>query len=125
MRGVTRLRSLRFRSRLMPLLLAALVLRVLIPTDVMPMQGMNGDMTLVSSMCSNDSGRSELIEIPGDTPQPHCERCLLTPPFEAPYAFLGPVFSPVVRVPLLPALVSQIPESPLVRAQVARAPPHA
>ncbi len=35
MRGVTRFRSLRFRSFVMPLLLAALALRVLIPTDVM------------------------------------------------------------------------------------------
>lgn len=109
----------------MPLLLAALALRVLIPTDVMPAHGMNGDLSVVSSMCSTDPGRSELIEIPGETPQPHCERCLLTPPFEAPYAFLSPVFGPAVQVPLLPERVSQVPESPLVRAQAARAPPHA
>jgi hypothetical protein len=121
MRGVTRFRSLRFRSLLMPLLLAALVLRVLIPTDVMHAQSMN----LESSLCSTGPDRSELIEIPVESTQPHCERCLLTPPFEAPYAFLGPVFGPAVQVPLLPGHVSQVPESPLVRAQAARAPPHA
>ena len=105
----------------MPLLLAALVLRVLIPSDVVHSQS----MSVASSMCSTDSKRSEVIEIPADTPQPHCERCLLTPPFEAPYAFLGPVFGPAVQIPLLPEQVSQVPESPLVRAQAARAPPHA
>jgi hypothetical protein len=118
---VTRFRSLRFRSFLMPLLLAALALRVLIPTDVMHVQG----TSVASSMCSTDPGRSELIEIPDEPLQPHCERCLLTPPFEAPYAFLRPGLKPAVRVPLLPERVSQVPESPLVRAQPARAPPHA
>jgi len=120
---VTRFRSLRLRSFMMPLLLAALALRVLTP-DVMS-DGMDGTMSVTSSMCSTDPGRSELIEIPGDTPKPHCERCLLTPPFEAPYALLTPVFGPAVQVPLLPEQVSQTPETPLARAQSARAPPHA
>ena len=123
MRAVTRFRSLRLRSLMMPLLLAALALRVLIP-DVMQ-AGMNGNMSVTSSMCSTDPGRSERIEIPGDTPKPHCERCLLTPPFEAPYALLTPVFGPGIQVPLLPEQVSQTPEAPLARAQSARAPPHA
>jgi len=60
-----------------------------------------------------------------DAAKPHCERCLLTPPFEAPYALLTPALRPAVQVPLLPEQVSQIPESPLARAQSARAPPHA
>lgn len=123
MRAVTRFRSLRLRSLMMPLLLAALALRVLIP-DVMQ-AGMNGNMSVTSSMCSTDPGRSERIEIPGETPKPHCERCLLTPPFEAPYALLTPVFGPPVQVPLLPGQVSQTFETPLARAQSARAPPHA
>jgi len=118
---VTRFRSLRFRSFMMPLLLAALVLRVLIPTDVVHSQ----TMSLASSMCSTDPQRSERIEIPVEPSQPHCERCLLTPPFDAPYAFLSPVFGPAVQVRLAPERVSQVPESPLVRAQAARAPPHA
>jgi hypothetical protein len=118
---VTRFRSLRIRYFTMPLLLAALVLRVLIPTDVVHSQSMN----LAASMCSTGAERSELIEIPSESSQPHCERCLLTPPFEPPYAFLGPVFGPAVQVPLLPEIVSQVPEAPLVRAQAARAPPHA
>lgn len=123
MRAVTRFRSLRLRSCTMPLLLAALVLRVLIPTDVMPAPG-SGGLSLESSLCSSVPGRSERIEIPG-APQPHCERCLLTPPFEAPYAFLSAVLGPVVQIPLLPEQVSQRPDAPLVRAQAARAPPHA
>jgi len=110
---------------MMPLLLAALVLRVLIPTDVMPVSGMGGMLSVESSLCSNGLDRNERIEIPGDVPQPHCERCLLTPPFEAPYAFLLPTFSRVAQVPLLPEKVSQKPDAPLVRAQAARAPPHA
>jgi hypothetical protein len=121
MRGVTRFRSLRMRSLMMPMLLAALVLRVLIPTDVVHSQS----MSVASSMCSSGSERNEIIEIPSEPSQPHCERCLLTPPFEAPYAFLSPVFGPAVQVPLLPEQASQVPESPLVRAQAARAPPHA
>jgi len=126
MRGVTRFRSLRLRSLMMPLLLAALVLRILIPSDVMPVAGKNGTMTVASSLCSSGgSDRTERIEIPGETPKPHCERCLLTPPFEAPYAFLLPTFTRVVQIPLLPEQVSLTPDAPLVRAQTARAPPHA
>lgn len=113
------LRSLRFRSYVMPLLLVALVLRVLIPTDVMHADGMD----LKSSMCSTVPGRSERIEIPDESPKPHCDRCLLTPPFEAPYAFLGPLVRPAAQVSLFPARVSLVPEAPLVRAQTARAPP--
>ena len=120
---MTRFRSLPLRSFTMPLLLAALALRVLIP-DVMTGEAISG-MTLTSSMCSSVPGRSELIEIPGEAPKPHCERCLLTPPFEAPYALLTPALRPVVQVPLLPEQVSQIHVSPLSRAQSARAPPHA
>ena len=115
------LRSLRFRSFVMPLLLAALVLRVLIPTDVMPAEG----MSFKSSMCSTVPGRSELLEIPDEAPKPHCDRCLLTPPFDAPYAFLNFGFARTVQLPMLPEQVSQIPESPLARAQSARAPPRA
>jgi len=120
---VKRFRSLRLRSFTMPLLLAALALRVLIP-DVMSGQDMSG-ISVKSSMCSAVPGRSELIEIPDDAPKTHCERCLLTPPFEAPYALLTPVFGTAIQVPLLPEQVSQLPESPLPRAQSARAPPHA
>ena len=123
MRTVTRFRSLRLRNLTMPLLLAALALRMLIP-DVMPGDDLGG-MTVSSSMCSGVRGRTERIEIPGEAPKPHCERCLLTPPFEAPYALLTPVFHPAVQVPLLPGQISQTAESPLVRAQSARAPPHA
>jgi len=123
MRGVTRLRSLRLRSWILPLLLGAFALRVLIPGGFMPVSG--DGMSLTVSMCSTAPGRSESLEIPGEAPKTHCDRCLLSPPFEAPYAFLTPVFAPVTHAPLLPRRASQIPESPLARAQSARAPPHA
>ena len=64
-----------------------------------------------------------IIEFPGEPSKPHCDRCLLTPPFEAPYALLAQAFARGVRVALLPEQVSQTPESPLARAQSARAPP--
>ena len=70
MRGVTRFRSLRFRSFVMPLLLAALVLRVLIPTRCHADARQGGGMTLESSLCSTGPDRSELIEIPADSPRP-------------------------------------------------------
>jgi hypothetical protein len=118
---VTRFRSLRFRSFTMPLLLAALALRVLIPTDVMTVTDVSR-MTASSSMCSGAPGR---IEIPEGAPKPHCERCLLTPPFDAPYAMLAPLFRQAVQAPLLREQVSQSPESSLARVQSARAPPRA
>jgi hypothetical protein len=121
MRVVTRFRSHRFRSFVMPLLLAALVLRVLVPTDAVHSQS----MSVASSLCSTDPVRSEFIEIPAEPSQPHCDRCLLTPPFDTPFAFLGPVFGPALQLPLLPEQVSQVPEFPLARAQAARAPPRA
>jgi hypothetical protein len=123
MRAVTRFRSLRLRNFTMPLLLGALALRMLIP-DVMPGDAMKG-MTVRAALCSGVRGRSELLEIPGDAPKPHCERCLLTPPFEAPYAFATPAFLPAMQTPLLRGQVSQTSESPLPRAQSPRAPPHA
>jgi hypothetical protein len=52
-------------------------------------------------------------------------RDLLGLPFEAPYALLMPILGPAVQVPLLPERFSQTPESPLARAQSARAPPRA
>jgi hypothetical protein len=106
----------------MPLLLAALVLRVLIPSDVMPS---DDGMSVSSSMCSTTPGASELIEIPGAPPKPHCDRCLLNPPFDAPYASLNFEFARKLQSPLLPERSSQLPESALARAQSARAPPRA
>jgi hypothetical protein len=60
-------------------------------------------MSVKSSVCSTVPGRSELIEIPADPPEPHCDRCLLTPPFEAPYALLMPILGPAIQAPLRPA----------------------
>jgi hypothetical protein len=123
MRAVTHLRSLRLRSWVLPLLLGAFALRVLIPGGFMPVSG--DGMSLKVSMCTTAPGRSESLEIPQEAPKTHCEHCLLSSPFDAPYAFLTPGFAPVTPTPLLPQRASQIPESPLARAQSARAPPHA
>jgi hypothetical protein len=109
------------------MLLGAFALRVLIPGGFMPASG--DGMSLKVSMCSTVPGRSESLEIPGkipgEAPKTHCEHCLLSSPFAAPYAFLAPGFAAAPPTPLLPQRASQIPESPLARAQSARAPPHA
>lgn len=116
---MNRLRSLRFHC--LPLLLAALTLRALIPADV---ASSSQGLTFTASMCSYDRGKTEVIEIPGDEQNdaPHCEYCvapllgapLATPRFELPAA----------------ALVAGIPRaepvrlgSELPRAQSARGPP--
>jgi hypothetical protein len=123
MRAVTRLRSLRFRSWILPLLLGAFALRVLIPGGFMAVSG--AGLSLEAPMCSSVPGRSESLEIPEEAPKTHCDRCLLSPPFEAPYAFVTPGFSALTLTPPLPQQASQVPEAPLARAQSARAPPQA
>ena len=113
-------RSIRIRSYVLPVLLAALALQFLIPHMFMTDAG--GGTSKTSLMCSLD-GKSESIEIPAESAKPHCDNCLMPS--------LGPARPPfniasileVSKPPLLPNQVSQIPEAPLARAQVARAPP--
>jgi hypothetical protein len=114
-------RSIRIRSYVLPVLLAALALRFLIPHGFM---SESGDATFLSAaMCSTDKLKQESIEIPTESAKPHCDNCLMPS--------LGPALPPfnvagiteVSRPPLLPDHVSQIPDAPLARAQVARAPP--
>jgi hypothetical protein len=121
MRGVNTWRSIRIRSYVLPVLLAALALRFLVPHGFM---GDSGDGTRLSAaMCSTDSLKKESIEIPSEPAKPHCDNCLMPS--------LGPALPPfnvagiteVSRPPLLPDQVSQVPDAPLARAQVARAPP--
>ena len=65
---------MRFRAYVLPLLLAALTLRGLIPSDVTPSAR---GFTLQASMCSRDRGKTEAIEVPGDEQvTPHCEYCV-------------------------------------------------
>jgi hypothetical protein len=117
---VNKWRSIRIRSYVLPVLLAALALQFLIPHVFMTDAG---DGTSKSSlMCSLD-GKSESIKIPAESAKPHCDNCLMPS--------LGPARPPfniasrleVSKPPRLPSHVSQIPEAPLVRAQIARAPP--
>jgi hypothetical protein len=120
MRAVRRLRTVRFRSMVMPLLLAALVFRVLVPPGFMMMGA--GPSSLLAAMCSTtDAGKIEKIELPAGG-QPHCEYCTAPPP-GAPLALL--VFESPVRVttPAFSADVAQVDGFTLVRAQSARAPP--
>jgi hypothetical protein len=120
MRAVMRLRSARLSAYVLPLLLGAFALRVLIPGDMAP----GSRMSLESSMCANRPGRTESLKIPLEIPKPHCEQCLA--PFgAAPIAFLNFGIAPAPQQPRLLEQVSQIPDSPLVRAQAARAPPPA
>ncbi len=120
MRLVKQLRSIRFRSYVLPVLLGALALRFLIPAGFMPGAG---DSTMLSvSMCSTEA-QSELLEIPSEPAEPHCDHCTL-PSLDAP---LSPVniasLSAVPQHALLPWVESQLAEVPLLRAQSPRAPP--
>ena len=119
-------RSIRIRSYVLPVLLAALALRFLIPPGFM-LESSDGTRLWVA-MCSSDSLKSgspkkESLEIPAESAKPHCDNCLMPS--------LGPALPPfnvaslleVSKPPLLPHDVSQISDAPLARAQVARAPP--
>jgi hypothetical protein len=117
---VNKWRSIRVRSYVLPVLLAALALRFLVPHDFMAAS--SEGTTLTAAMCSTNS-LQESIEIPGEPAKPHCDNCLLPS--------LGPALAPfnvasileVTKPPLLPHHASQIPDAPLARAQIARAPP--
>jgi hypothetical protein len=118
-----RLRSLRLRSNLIPLLLAVFVLRALIPAGFMPGSAMG--LSLSASMCSTQPGKSETLELPGGDTPAHCEYCvapLLGAPLE-PICLEG--LGLAIPQASLTQSHSQIPESLLARAQSARAPPHA
>ena len=115
-------RSIRVRSYVLPLLLAALALRFLVPHGFMAESG--DGTTLSAAMCSTGSeSRKETIEIPAEPAKPHCDNCLMPS--------LGPALAPfnvasiveVTKPPLLPDHLSQIPDAPLARAQIPRAPP--
>jgi len=121
MRPVMRkLRSLRLRSYVLPVLLGALALRFLIPSGFMP--GSDDGTMLSVAMCSTEA-QSELLEIPGEPSKPHCDHCTLPSlgsPF-GPFNIAG--LTPDSQRSLLPPLESQLAEVPLLRAQIPRAPP--
>ena len=121
-----RLRSSLLQTWVLPLLLAALAARALMPTGFMA-AGTNLGFTV--AMCSLDENRSERVEIPGVDPDGEhspasCVYCLtpllgmaLDSPRVETLAEYLPVFAP--------AADSQLAALPLSRAQNPRAPPHA
>ena len=115
-------RSIRVRSYVLPVLLAALALRFLVPHGFM---GDSGDATTLSSaMCSVDpQSKKENLEIPSEPAKPHCDNCLMPSlgPALAPFNVAGTV--EVTKPPLVRNQLSQIPDAPLARAQIPRAPP--
>jgi hypothetical protein len=107
----------------LPLLLGALALRFLIPAGFMPASGDGAQLQV--AMCSTVKGKSESIEIPSEPAKPHCDQCMspsLGSPL-APFNIAGPPH--IAQRTSLPQLESQVPEAPLVRAQIPRAPPRA
>ena len=119
MPGVRTWRSIRVRSYVLPLLLGALALRFLIPTGFMP--GGDGSTNLRVAMCSS-AGQNENIEIPGEPAKPHCDHCM-APSLGSPFSPFNIAGLPQDNESFLPWLESQIPETPLARAQIPRAPP--
>ena len=122
MRPVRTWRSIRVRSYVLPLLLGALALRFLIPTGFMP--GEAEGTSLRVAMCSNEQGQTENIEIPGEPAKPHCDLCM-SPSLGSPLTPFSIAGLPHDKKSFLPWLESQIPEAPLARAQIPRAPPRA
>jgi hypothetical protein len=121
-----RLRMLRFRYWVMPVILAALAARAFMPAGFMTISGEDA-MSATLAMCSQGKSRRERIELPGrQLPGEHrlqCKHCL-APVLGAPFAFYDfstPAMPPALRVPADEQLVF----SPLLRSQGARAPPHA
>ena len=84
-----RLRTLRFRYWVMPVILAALAARAFMPAGFMSSAGEDG-MAATIAMCSQDKTRRERIEFPGEkSPGEHrlqCKHCL-APVLGAPFAF--------------------------------------
>jgi hypothetical protein len=123
---VKRLRTLRFRYWVMPVILAALAARAFMPAGFMSMSG-EGGMSATIAMCSQDKTRRERFEFPGEqSPGEHrlqCKHCL-APVLGAPFAFHD-FSSPATPLAILVPEQPQLAFSPLLRAQEARAPPHA
>lgn len=118
MRAVSRVRTPHFRSYVLPFLLAALAFRVLVPPEAM-MSG--GNTILRAAMCAT-TGKNETIELPAAAGKMHCDECM-APPLGVPLAQVH-IHSPLLATPSIPTPVAaQISDTPLVRAQSARAPP--
>jgi hypothetical protein len=123
---VKRLRTMRFRHWVMPAILAALAARAFMPAGFMSMPGQDG-MSATIAMCSQDKSRRERSDFAGEKPAAEhrfqCKHCL-APVMGSPFAFYqfsSPALTPALLVPAN----AQLAFTPLLRAQEARAPPHA
>jgi hypothetical protein len=123
---VKRLRTLRLRYWIMPVILAALAARAFMPAGFMSSSGVDG-LSASIAMCSQDKSRRERIEFPDEkSPGEHrlqCKHCL-APVLGAPFAF-HPLPTPAAPPALLIPADAQLAFSPLLRSQEARAPPRA
>ena len=125
LRAVKRLRTLRFRSYLLPLILAAIAGRALAPEAFMTMAG-SSTSVLTTTTCSLDRQRRERLSQPAETGHgARCDHCLNGPMGWAPIAFLNIGVVPLKSPLLAPPETSQVAGISILRSQVPRAPPHA
>jgi hypothetical protein len=124
---VKRLRTLRFRYWVMPVILAALAARAFMPAGFMTTTA-DGAAALRITMCSQDKLQRENIVIPDEQQAPahhglDCKFCgapIMGTPF-ASFDLVTPA-----PAPLLAAASETRPSyAPLLRSQTARAPPQA
>jgi hypothetical protein len=119
--AVNILRRMRARSWVLPLLLASLAARALMPAGFMASPEGH---SLKVSMCSVVPGQRETIEIPGTQVHPSCDYCL-SPLLGVLPAVRAPDFFAPRPDSVDAAVVSQVPARLLARSQVPRAPPRA
>jgi hypothetical protein len=123
---VKRLRTLKFRSYVLPVILAALACRALAPSGFMTSttQGTDGIRVVQTRLCSVDKNRSGTLSVPGDSHDtPRCDHCL-SPMGHAPIALLSPL-PPARLAALVPQVLDdQVAHATSSRTQLARAPPH-
>jgi len=122
---VKRLRTLRFRSYLLPLIVAAIASRALAPEGFMTVTGISTPV-LTATMCSLDRQRRERLSLPAEPEHgARCDHCLSSPMGWAPIAFRN-IGVTQCKAPLVaPPVTSQVAGISMLRSQVPRAPPHA
>jgi hypothetical protein len=123
---VKRLRTLRFRYWVMPVILAALAARAFMPAGFMTTPA-DGTSAWGITMCSPDKLQREDLVIPDEQAPsqhgPQCKFCgapILGTPF-ASFDLVTPAPAPLLAV----ATDTRPAYAPLLRSQTARAPPQA
>jgi hypothetical protein len=118
---VKRFRSLEIRHSVLPFVLAALALRAFIPAGFMA--DASGGLTFAAQLCSTlDPGKSGTIELPGESPAPHCERCL-APSLGTALAYVAAPLPDARPVASPTDSIAQISAHQPTRAPTARGPP--